>query len=353
MELDQRSGDSPMFSIVLPTHNAVAHLDITLSSLATQSSSLYELIVIDNKSQDGTVDKLLHHIRIHQWQACVLSEADTGVADAFNKGIQRARGRYLYFIGAGDRLRDRVLDSVTYWLNRDEVDVLCGDIHFSSAGRSACHQNLTPQYMARYNICHQAVFYLRSLFDRFGGYDVRYKSYSDYEFNLRVMFANGVKRRHIDLTIADYMGNGPSEFGDPFFEENREILICKYLGADVLDELYGAKQAQNEVIRCLNALVEQPETSWAIYGAGVLGRQLSIDQRIHESVKKKLAFFLDGDIERQGSNFMGRPILGVNAGLLTQDPYIIVAMGSCSARSAAREKLEAVGIGKDKILDWF
>src|SRR4051812_32065996 len=93
-----------LVSIVVPTFNARDTLKQCLDSVIGQTFPGKEIIVVDGGSTDGTIDLIKSYgPRIESW----LSEPDRGVFDAFNKGIKRARGRWLYFLGSDDYLYDR------------------------------------------------------------------------------------------------------------------------------------------------------------------------------------------------------------------------------------------------------
>ena len=68
------------------------------------------------------------------------------------------------------------------WLmGRGEGDVYSEDYHGRYDGE------FTYRKLLSRNLSHQAAFYKRSLFDRLGNYDLRYKLHADWEFNLRAL----------------------------------------------------------------------------------------------------------------------------------------------------------------------
>ena len=89
----------PFFSIVTITFNASAELPATLRSVAGQTFSDYEHIIVDGASRDNTI-ALVRNSGIRGLR--ILSEPDKGLYDAMNKGIVAATGRYLIFLNAGD-----------------------------------------------------------------------------------------------------------------------------------------------------------------------------------------------------------------------------------------------------------
>ena len=99
----------PAFSIVTATYNPGAALERTIDCLGKQTVRDFEWIVIDGASTDGTVDRLraLGPLLSH-W----ISEPDDGIADAWNKGIARARGRHVLILNAGDTYDPHFLEKV-------------------------------------------------------------------------------------------------------------------------------------------------------------------------------------------------------------------------------------------------
>src|ERR1700744_4940678 len=93
--------NEPKISVITVCYNAVKVIEPTLLSVITQAYNNIEYIVIDGGSNDGTVELIKKHAdKITYW----VSEPDEGVYDAMNKGIDKATGSWVYFIGAGDIL---------------------------------------------------------------------------------------------------------------------------------------------------------------------------------------------------------------------------------------------------------
>ncbi|MDR2695871.1 MAG: glycosyltransferase [Deltaproteobacteria bacterium] len=91
----------PVFSIIMATHNAEKHVRGALVSVLGQSFSRYELLIQDKLSTDQT----LACIEAHASDTIHLASApDSGVYDAWNRALERARGEWLLFLGADDRL---------------------------------------------------------------------------------------------------------------------------------------------------------------------------------------------------------------------------------------------------------
>jgi len=167
----------PQFSIITPTFNSGPKLERTIRSVLSQDQSLCECIIMDGGSSDGTGELLERHAgRI----TCV-SRPDKGVYDAMNQGVGLSSGRYLYFLGAGDALRPGILRTLAPLLP-DLADVFAyGSI--SETGRRPFNGRYGRWKLSRVNICHQAVFCGRRVFDRLGPFDLKYPVLADYAFN--------------------------------------------------------------------------------------------------------------------------------------------------------------------------
>ncbi|CAN5404494.1 hypothetical protein BH09BAC4_BH09BAC4_38480 [soil metagenome] len=91
----------PTVSIITITYNAERFLERTIQSVVAQQATDFEYVIIDGASTDGTLDIIKRYEKhITTW----ISEPDRGLYDAMNKGLHRARGQYVWFMNAGDKL---------------------------------------------------------------------------------------------------------------------------------------------------------------------------------------------------------------------------------------------------------
>ncbi len=191
------------FSIITVTRNHLSGLKATQSSLAQENTALFEWIVIDGASTDGTADYLA--TTNAQW----LSEPDNGIYDAMNKGLARARGDYVLFLNAGDTLAlPRTLETLAEILKARPVkpDLIYGDAFETTL---PCHPGASrdlvdiktdqiPAYAGMTDIVvktarphgqlrqglfthHQSIFYARETINDLH-YDQRYDIAADYKF---------------------------------------------------------------------------------------------------------------------------------------------------------------------------
>lgn len=226
----------PFFSVVTQTLNCADKLAKTVASVILQSddTTLFEYLLLDGVSNDGTSELVLktseQDERVRGWV-----EPDAGVYDAMNKALSRARGRYIYFLGAGDVLMPGVLATVARMICADQshlspsqAALYYGDVFWPGVGRYAGRFNIWR--LTRNNICHQAIFYNRAIFERLGRFDPQYPICADWEMNLRCFGDVAIEKRYLDLVVATFEGGGLSEGEDRRFNNEFSTLIRHHLG---------------------------------------------------------------------------------------------------------------------------
>lgn len=197
----------PVISVILACKNPGRHLPAALESLWRQRGASCELIVVDGASTDGTREWLAaRSARL----AAFVSEPDGGVYEAMNKGGRLARGEWLLFFGADDRLAgDDVLAAVAARLDAGTAGVFVGEAAYDD-GRVYRLAD-PPRPIARNFVHHQATFYRRDDLVR-GGYDETLRSQADYDLNLRLWCA-GVRFRPLPVRVAECASGGLSDAG--------------------------------------------------------------------------------------------------------------------------------------------
>lgn len=213
-----------MLSIIIPTYNSSAVLGRALNSIVGQTFTGWEVLIMDGASKDNTVEIAESY---HDKRIKVFSEPDKGIYDAMNKGVKKAQGEWLYFLGSDDSLYDSyVLKKVFGEIGKND-EIVYGEVF-------APH--LTLEYKGEwsldkvwYNRCHQAIFYKRTVFKEYGLYDQRYKVLADFAFNLRWFLQGKIKNRYVGIIVANYSEGGLSQTTrDEVFNREFGILLLKY-----------------------------------------------------------------------------------------------------------------------------
>ncbi len=214
------------FSIIAATYNCGQKIEATIRSVLAQNKDLFELIIVDGASTDDT----LECIKKYENDLTLVSEKDDGIYYAFNKGIDLATGKYLYFIGAGDTLHEGVLERVNKLLPPENLAFVYGDIYFKEKQTYEKGARSSLDIVSR-PICHQTIFYHRDIFDLIGKYDLQYKILADLAFNFKCFGNQQIKKHYIQCVIASFEGSGVSSTAeDSNFRRDLPRLVKNNLG---------------------------------------------------------------------------------------------------------------------------
>lgn len=229
-------------SIITVCYNE-PNLKATCESVVAQTEQNFEWIVIDGGSDEKTQriwQKYRH--RINKF----VSEKDSGIYNAMNKGIRMASGEYLLFLNAGDALEDEEVVGNVIQMKLDR-EIVYGDVRPVGRGDGKRVQIfpdfIERTYWIRHTICHNATFIKKSLFDEFGLYDETLRILADGKKWLEFFLTHKRSYKHISLTVTRFDENGIST--DPkrrwLLMKEREIVLKDYFSSKEI------KQEENRV----------------------------------------------------------------------------------------------------------
>ena len=154
-------GASPILvSVVTVVRNDAQGLERTMDSVASQDYSPMEYVVVDGASTDGTVEVLQRReAEIDRW----ISEPDSGIFDAMNKGIRLVSGEYVCFMNTGDRFVST--DTVSrMFLPTPHAELLWGDCIIETMKGEEYDRaiKVLKRLHRQMTVCHQSLFVKRS-----------------------------------------------------------------------------------------------------------------------------------------------------------------------------------------------
>ncbi len=192
--------NSPLVSIIVVAFQDRDEVAAIIDNIAGFRGSDVELVIIDGGSSDGTLEILQSRSEaIDYW----VSEPDSGIYEAMNKGVAAARGRYLLHLNAGDRLLAIPHEFLKECVAKN-ADVICCRV-LEDGNRIFTPRNSWQLHL--YNPWHhQGTFYRRAAHL---GYDPRYRIFGDFEHNQR-MFKAGVSLVKADYIVAEHRTGGIS-----------------------------------------------------------------------------------------------------------------------------------------------
>lgn len=229
-------------SIVTIAYNAVNQgLEKTLSNIIGEKKKFnnIEYIVIDGKSTD---DSSSIYNKYKDGFDVFVSEDDFGISDAFNKGVKYSKGKYVWFVNAGDFISENILDDVLSFLDENSEYIIYGNMNWiSSDGNISL---LTPDSNYEEKIyysmpfLHPSTIVPRSIFNTVGLFDCRLKRAMDYDLVLRA-FIYGYRAKKVNLCLSSMIAGGVHDrdyiktllevFKVSIFSGSNIITAIKYL----------------------------------------------------------------------------------------------------------------------------
>lgn len=205
----------PLISVVTITYNAAQTLPITMASVAEQTFTDFEHLIIDGASRDDTI---LIARKMGLPDVRIVSEPDNGLYDAMNKGLRKARGQYVVFLNAGDAFHEP--DTLKHYaaaIRAKSPDIIYGDTEIVGIdGRTIGKRHLSAPDILTLDsfsdgmlICHQSFMVRKSIAPR---YDTDYRFSADYDWTIRCIKASRPGSRiNLHRVVTDYLSDGLSD----------------------------------------------------------------------------------------------------------------------------------------------
>lgn len=229
----------PKITIITPTYHTGESVETSLSSVARQTYRNIEHIIVDGASKDKTLPVIRKYLKTYK-HIRLLTEKDAGIYNAMNKGMDLCTGDWIFFMGADDSFyNENVLTDLYEEGLFQEEQVIYGNVMIKGDAPWAKDSDIYDgpfnlEKLFRWNICHQCIFYPRSVIKKVGYYETKYKVTSDWDYNVRC-WAN-YKFTYVDKIIAFFTTGGKSsEGGDYSLHLDFPDNVVKYFQLDIQD----------------------------------------------------------------------------------------------------------------------
>lgn len=222
-----------LLSIITINRNNAVNLEKTILSVLKQNLFDFEYIIIDGASDDGSVDVIRRFSHGNGVQIKWISEADTGIYNAMNKGLSMASGEYVQFLNSGDCLVSEVVVQTMY--KALEINnyppILYGNMLKEMQGgsilRDKCFAGQEISFLGFYfgTLNHSPAYIKRVLFEKYGLYDESYKIVSDWKWYLQAIIFGGEKPVYTDFDVTLFDMNGISETNKDLDKKERDQVL--------------------------------------------------------------------------------------------------------------------------------
>jgi glycosyltransferase involved in cell wall biosynthesis len=210
-------------SIITINYNNASGLKKTVESIVSHPSAEVEYIVIDGASTDGSLDVIQEYQdKISYW----VSEPDSGIYNAMNKGIKQATGEYILFVNSGDSIRDDAdIQKVLAHITGEDIVYFNLEIAGSTTGNSYI-KKYPPQpdfkYFMEDTLPHTASFIKKKQLEEYGYYSESMRIASDWAFFTDSVCLNNCSCKYIDDCFSTFYIDGISSQS-----ENRKLLLAE------------------------------------------------------------------------------------------------------------------------------
>ncbi len=277
--------EKPVISVITVCKDSWDLLCRTVESVLQQDSELFEYIVVDGASSDGTADFLCQYSNSIRW----ISEPDKGISNAFNKGIKMAKGDYLFFLNSGDTFVSKnSISMVSAVIADSEAPIITFNVDVSGEGIWFKDERGFVEAWDDSMIPHQGTFVRRDVFDVVGDFNENLKLRMDYDFFKRC-YKNGYPFKYDTRVIAALSPWGVSSSNEYIFRkeglairvlhdnhiEYNDISELAVFMPQIKTDIKAPKTVLAELrVIDLNQRIDDRFRSCAIYGAGNGGKKL-------------------------------------------------------------------------------
>ena len=221
-------------SIITINYNNKNGLQKTIDSVISQSYKDFEWIIIDGGSTDGSKELIEQYSQyITYW----VSEPDNGIYHAMNKGILRAKGKYLQFLNSGDAFHSNNILYDIFIINSYNDDIITGSIITNGKiTRGIGYKDISLNDFFYNSVYHPSTFIKKSLFYEYGFYDENFKISSDWLFFIKTIILGNATVIYIDKPLIDFDSNGISTINSNLKIEEKSKIIKKLFPPRILKD---------------------------------------------------------------------------------------------------------------------
>ena len=253
----------PFVTIITPTHNLIQNnladdFNLLVKLIDLQTYPNIEHLVIDNMSNDGTIEILKSYKNLGFFN--FYSERDTGKFEAYNKGVMRAKGKYVTFLSCDDFIHD--ITSIYDIVNLMEAN----NADFSFAPAYCRHPEgfvflFAPAMHTVFQVlpcARQAMFFKKSMIEKEGYFDEKFKLLADYDLILRIILKK-YNPVYFDTNYVTYkLGEKVQQNQQRTIAETRAIFNKNYrtmypLNEDILTKMSTLSEFPQPLLEKLSA----------------------------------------------------------------------------------------------------
>jgi len=203
-------------SMITVCYNSESTIRDTLESVLSQTYPDYEYIIIDGKSKDNTLQIVKEYEKKFNGKLKYISEKDKGLYDAMNKGIKLASGDIVGIINSDDVIASNdIFEKVVDKFNQFGCDGVYSNLLIKDENLNKIVRRFNKgsgKYKLGWYPPHPTLYLKKSVYDKYGLFDIDYRIAADYDFMVRIM-QNGASLMYVDEIFTYMRAGGKSTNG--------------------------------------------------------------------------------------------------------------------------------------------
>jgi glycosyltransferase involved in cell wall biosynthesis len=218
-------------SVITAVKNSVSTILSCLESVRNQNDVIYEHVIIDGMSADGTKEVLSDYLNN---QTLIIREPDFGIYDAMNKGIVNSKGDIIGFLNADDfYANNNILFSIKKMFQEDTLLEACyADVIYVDKIETLKVQRYWKSNNFNYSLfskgwspAHPTFFARRSVYERYGNFNNKYQIAADVELMLRFLQIYKIKTKYVpEVWVKMRLGGISNKNLKNIFIQNQEVI---------------------------------------------------------------------------------------------------------------------------------
>ena len=249
----------PEISIITPTYNSEKTIGGTINALLRQSFSDFEYIIIDGLSKDNTVAKIKSYITAFEQKGIsvrIVSEKDSGVYDAMNKGVSMAKGKLIGITNSDDWYEDHALEVMWNMFSqvKNQSNTMLYGIERVWKGEHVYNvQRRGATYISEGSMPHSTFFVSKDVYEKFGAFDLSVRILADYDFICRCV-SKGVELIEVDEIVSNFRLGGISS---SYFDYYKDLHTIQHKYGFISHSQYKQHLRSLQVKKIINRFINR------------------------------------------------------------------------------------------------
>ena len=218
-------------SIITVSYNSENFIESCINSIISQSYKDIEYIIIDGSSKDNTLKIIKRYSR---YVSTIVSEPDKGIYDAMNKGIKIAKGEIIGFLHSDDMYKNTdVLSKVAnVFKNNASLDACYADLIYVKKTNTSrivrywkSSKFIIGSFSRGWSPPHPTFFVRRSIYERYGNFNLKYPIVSDIELMMRLLEVHNIQTQYLnEIWVKMRLGGLSNKNFKSILKQNQDIL---------------------------------------------------------------------------------------------------------------------------------